>query len=175
MYYEKTMAALERYQTPTPEAAAIINALLADLKIITENMRERILDCSAINRQRKKYRNTCKSSKTNLSGLYFDCKTDDTLQQDKRLESEVHVTILNEPGSEFICHASPPSHNALDLTTTVLASIPPEEMNKVRVIGTDATNSNTGIDNGCITMLENSLKRKCHWNVCLQFSLHMVL
>ena len=37
----------------------------------------------------------------------------------------------------------------------------------VNIVGMDGTNVNTGKNNGSIRILEEKLKRKLHWSICL--------
>ena len=70
--------------------------------------------------------------KSNISGLYFDSKIDSMLQPNKKLHPENHLTILNEPGSEYIGHIAMTGHSAVDLLNGIVDMVPAEELKQVK-------------------------------------------
>ena len=70
--------------------------------------------------------------KYNISGLYFDSKIDSTLQPNKKLHPENHLTILNEPCSEYIGHIVMAGHSAVDLLNGIVDTVPAEEFKQVK-------------------------------------------
>ena len=161
------MRAAERFGTPDTEPATLISCVLLDRNIITDKDRHEIVDRNVVRRQRKRIRQDSLPTKRNISGLYFDSKIDDTLQPNKTIQPENHLTILNEPGSEYVCYTPLPSHKSVDILRGIVNSIPPEEFKEIMAIGADGTNTNTGGGGGAITLIERELKRKCNWNVSL--------
>ena len=84
--------------------AAIISSLLLDLGTITSSNRDRIIDRNAVRRQRKRCRSENIPEKVNMNSIYFDEKIDSTLQSSRKKLDEEQITIINEPGNEYICH-----------------------------------------------------------------------
>ena len=64
------MVSADIFGTSTAELATLMNSIMADRNVITEDNLEELIDCSAINRQRRKFRKMSKPSKANISGLY---------------------------------------------------------------------------------------------------------
>ena len=147
--------------------ASIITGVLVDLNIVNRNDLSQVVDRSLVRRIRSRIRAESMPEKSNISSIYFDSKIDTTLQKDKTLRPENHVTILNEPGCEYIGHKVIPGHSALDMLNGIVDCIPPEEFDSVLAIGADGTNTNTGSQGGVIALIERKLKRKCHWIVSL--------
>ena len=77
-------------------------------------------------------------SKCNISGLYFDGKIE-SMQNDKTLKNENHLTILNEPGSVYVGHKAMAGHAAIDIKNAIIATIPADELQKVMAIGANGT------------------------------------
>ena len=75
-----------------------------------------------------------------------------------------HITIINEPGSEYMCHAVSLGHKAEDIYNAIVNRIS-ESLNCLKVIGADVTNTNTGHKTGIISRLEGKIEQKRHWNV----------
>ena len=159
--------AADRFRISTAAVAAIVNAFMVNIGIVTEENPNKLIDCSTINRQRAKCRKENKPDKTNLTGLYVDCKTDNTIQIDKTMKMKYHLTMLNEPGSKYICHTTTAGNKAVDLCRSIVNAIEPEELKKILVLGADGTNSNTGRFGGCIHLLEKKINRKCVSLECL--------
>ena len=163
------MKSAERFGTSDTELATIITSVLIDRKIITKDATSEIVDRNVVRRQRNKCRENDTPLKSNISGLYFDSKIDSTLQSNKKLHPENHLTVLNEPGSEYIGHIAMAGHSVVDLLNGIVDTVPSEELKQVGVTGADGTNTNTGRHGGAIALLEKKLKRKFHWNVSFIF------
>ena len=157
------------------ELATIVTSVLMDLKIITKDDTSKIFDRSAVRRQRARCRAESRTEKIYISDLYFDSKIDYTMQPCKTLKPVNHVTLLNEPGSQYITHKSMAGHTAVDLLNGIIEGVPAEDLDKIKGVGADGTNTNTGLHGGAIALLENKLKRKLHWNVSSVFNIKDII
>ena len=139
----------ERYSIPDIPLGAIISSLSLDLGIITSSNRHRIIDRNAVRRQCKRCHSENIPKKVNMNSIYFDGKIDSTLQSDGKTTYYHH----NEPGSEYMCYAVSLGHKAEDIYNAIVNSIS-EDLNCLKVIGADGTNTNTGHKTGIISRLE---------------------
>ena len=55
--------------------------------------------------------------------IYFDRKIDSTLQSNGKKLDEEHITIINEPGSEYTWHALSLGHKAEDIYNDIVNNI----------------------------------------------------
>ena len=172
-YYPIMIKMAERYNVKDTHLAACLSGYLVDTQQITDNDYSMVIDSSTIRRQKKRCRRENRPSKTNLSAIYFDGKKDKTLQSNGFMKVEEHVTILNEPGSEYVGHTIPESGKTEHVTESIINAISPEELKMVKVVGSDGTSTNTGNNNGIITRLERHLGKKLHWNVRNYFFLYI--
>ena len=81
----------------------------------------------------------------------------------KKLDEE-HITIINEPGSEYMCNAVSLDHTAEYIYNAIVNSIS-KNLNCLNVIGADGTNTNIGHKTGKISCLKRKIEKKCYWNV----------
>ena len=172
-YYECAMKIAERFGVRDTIVAALLSAVFVDLGIVTENDRSRILDRCAVRRQRSRCRKEIIPERSGFSGLYFDGKTDKTIQPNSTFKMENHLTLLNEPGSEFICHKVLKGHKANDIFEAIEEESN-EDIYKIKVLGADGTCINTGKWNGALALIEKKIGRKCHWNVCIPFRMLII-
>ena len=63
-----------------------------------------------------------------------------------------------------MCNSVSLGHKAEDKYNAIVNSIG-ENLNCLKVIGADGTNTNTGHKTGIISRLERKIEQKCHWNV----------
>ena len=161
------IANAERYGVPDTALAAVINGFMYDIGRISQSDRSHIIDRNVIRTQRKLYREENTPNITSLSGLYFDGKKDRTLQKDGTKRVAEHVTLINEPGNQYIMHTIPPNSTGESVAASIIESLGSDEMAAIKVIGCDGTSGNTGIHKGVITRIESHLNRKLHWNVCI--------
>ena len=71
------------------------------------------------------------------------------------------ITIINEPGSEYMCHAVSLGNKAEYLYNAIFKSTR-ENLNCLKVICANGTNTNTGRKKGIISRLERKIEQKCH-------------
>ena len=74
----------------------------------------------------------------------------------KKLDVE-HITIINEPGSEYMCHTLSLGRKAEDIYNAIVNNI--------------SGHTNTGHKTGIISRLERKIEQKCHSNVSKFFIL----
>ncbi|GBM43302.1 hypothetical protein AVEN_220830-1 [Araneus ventricosus] len=94
--------------------AAIVSAALQDVGIISESNVLNLVDRNKIRRGRAMVRTTLLSQAINdydhnQFGLYFDGRKDRTLSMDdnrRKVIIEEHISLVKEPGSEYIGHVS---------------------------------------------------------------------
>ena len=71
---------------------------------------------------------------------------------------EAHITIINEPGSEYMCHALSLGHKAEDIYNAIVNNIS-ENLNSLKAIGADGANTNTGHKTGINSRLERKIEK----------------
>ena len=168
------MMMAERYDVKDTPLAAIISGLFVDIGWITNQKRSRILDRCAVRRQRKQCRlENMPTEKSDMTGLYFDGKIDVTIQKDGTKKKEEHITMLNEPGGQYLCHAVSDGHKALDIFNSIKQKLG-DDIQYLKVLGADGTNTNTGRRNGALSLIENHIHCKCHWNVSIYKHIHII-
>ncbi|XP_037049023.1 uncharacterized protein LOC119083408 [Bradysia coprophila] len=167
---------LDRFKLSSTVGAAISSATLVDVGMITETDMSNVIDTCKIKRAREKHRNNLiNSSLEKFEGLYFDGKKDKTLvlSQDgsKRLViTEEHLSLVKEPGSEYIGHICPSNSKA----STVLKSLSDffnskadtDFMKNLKVVGCDGTVGNTGCNAGIIALIEKKIGVPLQWFIC---------
>ena len=94
-----------RYGMPERSAAALLTAFMHDEVMLTTNRSARVIDRNVIRRWKQNVFSNQIPNKIN--SIYFDGKIDKTRQSDGYFRSEDHITIISEPGSEFITHVTP--------------------------------------------------------------------
>ena len=94
-----------RYIVSERATAALLNAFIYEEGIITLNDTSRAIDRNTI--RRWKATMFADEIPVKMTGLYFDGKKDMTLQRNGNMELEEHITIMSEPGSEYVTHAIP--------------------------------------------------------------------
>ncbi|GBN79846.1 hypothetical protein AVEN_76905-1 [Araneus ventricosus] len=108
-----------------------------------------------------------------IKSLYFDGRKDETVQQisgHRKLTSQAHVALIEEPGSKYIGHISLTAgesvkeiaHCVIKFTKTNTMSLLSQS-----VIGCDGTNVNTGWKGGVIRLLETYVGRPLQWKLCM--------
>lgn len=160
-------------------AATIASAVLEDVGIIKESDKDHVIDRMKIRRQRRKARSSLQtalmSKPLKLRGLYFDGRKDKTLTQERtgskhyrKIITEEHYTLIQEPGSEYIGHISPNSGSAEDITASISTFICSNviDTSNLSAVGCDGTAINTGSKGGVIRRLELKIGRPLQWFVC---------
>lgn len=178
MSLKNVSAVCDRYGTSDRESAAIVSAAFQDLGVINNDDKSLVVDRHKLRRARQKTRRKVLNPKiSTFVGLFFDGRKDQTLVQTnvngktknvKKLEE--HITLINEPGSNFMGHiAISLAGTAANITNKILNFI---DKNKIVTkdwcaIGCDGTNCNTGWKSGIIRCIELKLKKQMQWIVCL--------
>ncbi|GBL99657.1 hypothetical protein AVEN_68901-1 [Araneus ventricosus] len=114
---KKVLAAvrtLDRFGISDRAGAAIVSAALQDVGIISESNVLNVVDKNKIRRGRTKARTALlsqviKDYDHNQFGLYFDGRKDRTLSMEdnrRKVIKEEHISLVKEPGSEYIGHVS---------------------------------------------------------------------
>ncbi|GBO24241.1 hypothetical protein AVEN_212735-1, partial [Araneus ventricosus] len=114
---KKVLAAvrtLDRFGISDRAGAAIVSAALQDVGIISESNVLNVVDRNKIRRGRTKARTTLlsqviKDYDHDQFGLYFDGRKDRTLSMEdnrSKVIIEEHISLVKEPGSEYIGHVS---------------------------------------------------------------------
>jgi len=141
--------------------AAIVSATLVDFGFTNCGP----IDRSKIRRERKKFR---ESLQQNLSekhlGLYFDGRKDKTFTSSGRSITEEHISVISEPNSKYIDHATVSTGSSEAISEALLDSF---DFKEVVCVGCDSTAVNTGIHSGVIRRLELQLGRSLHWAICM--------
>jgi hypothetical protein len=164
-------------------AAAIASAALQDLGVITEDDKTNVIDRMKIRRARSKNRRDLINDSrynqiTENRGLFFDGRKDKTIVQEKKgtklykkVISEEHVSLIEEPNSKFLGHVTPKSGTGKDIADSILEFLEDREHNKqllnFTAIGCDGTVVNTGHSNGVISLMEKEIGRPLQWLICL--------
>ncbi|GBO33242.1 hypothetical protein AVEN_137095-1, partial [Araneus ventricosus] len=149
---EKVLAAvrtLDRFGISDQAGAAIVSATLQDVGIISGSNVLNVVERNKIRRGRTKARTTLlsqviKDYAHDQFGLYFDELKDRTLSMKdnrRKVIIEEHISLVKEPGSEYIGHVC----------------------NKVRF---DGTSVNTVVKGGIIRNMELILNHPLQWFVC---------
>ncbi|GBL89051.1 hypothetical protein AVEN_255193-1 [Araneus ventricosus] len=106
---------LDRFSISDRAGAAIVSAALQYVGIISESNVSNVVDRNKIRLERTKARTTLSSQSVikdydhEQFGLYFDRRKDGTLSMDdsrKKVIIEEHISLVKEPGSEYIGHLS---------------------------------------------------------------------
>ncbi|GBO07535.1 hypothetical protein AVEN_105756-1 [Araneus ventricosus] len=105
---------LDRFGISDRTGAAIVSAALQDVGIISENHVLYVVDRYKIERGRTKTRTTVlsqviKDYDQDLFGLYLVGRKDRTLSMEdnrRKVIIEEHISLVKEPGSEYIGHVS---------------------------------------------------------------------
>ena len=139
-----------RYNISHAATAALATSVLMDYKVITKNNTSQVVDKNKVVREKARVANEIRRSSqdfSNLTGLYFDGRIDDTVEKSKvgnkiytKIIREDHYSLLKEPGSEYIGHVSPSSGDAATISETIWNYFSTEnrgELKELQVIGCD--------------------------------------
>ena len=86
--------------------------------------------------------------------------------------SEEHICLITEPGSKYLGHFTTETGSSLSIHSGITRFLEEKSfsMTSLVAIGCDGTNVNTGMNNGVIKRIEDSLGRPVHWFVCMLHS-----
>ena len=174
----------DRTGTSDRAAAAIASSTLQDFGIVTEDDSTKVIDRSKVRRARSRVRKetSCKvgynkaSSETGVTSIFFDGRRDKTLTVVRKgvkrhisTATEEHITILEEPGSKYICHVTPTGSTADHISEAIIKSLQEKnlDLEQLCAVGCDGTAVNTGRNKGIISRLEHFLQRPLQWVICL--------
>lgn len=168
----------DRYGISDRSAAAIATAVLEDYDIVTANDSFNVIDPSKIRRERKRKRIEIKPSEESkiVSGIYFDGRKDKTMNNNKegskfyrRIVTEEHISLIQEPGSLYLGHVTPNGSTAKDIKNSITSFIADSKIDVEHfvAIGCDGTNVNTGRAGGVISLLEKEYGKPLQWLICM--------
>ena len=161
--------------------ASLATALLIDLKIVTKEDSHLIVDPTKVQRARTRVMDSekCEALKeieeSKLECVFFDGRRDKTkvivVDEDgdefARTEFEEHYT-LTDP-HKYLTHVTPEEGTGAKGTAEKVIEFLEDvnQLENVKIIGGDSTNSNTGWKNGSIHLIEAAKKEKVLWDICL--------
>ena len=170
----------ERFQISDRAAAALANAVLKDVGLVTENDKKLVIDKNKLRRERQKYREDIRQNQSKffhmINGVYVDGRKDATLitsQLDngksyQSMHLEEHYVMVGEPGEYYLTHFGTANGKGCSIADGIFSAIKDTELQeKLEVIGSDGAATMTGVNSGCIRTLEVLLKRPLQWVVCL--------
>ena len=161
--------------------AAIINAALADYGIIAIDKMSQAVDKSKLRRAIKSYAKEVKAEqiaelkKRKPGGCWFDGKKDETLhtitddqgRKKNIVFKEEHVSVICQPGGDYVTHLTPPGGKGVEIATDLAKFLKDHNLaDTTLVVGCDSTAVNTGNQNGVLTFLERIFKRRVLWQIC---------
>lgn len=135
--------------------AKISTAVLADFDLVSPEQQTYIVDKNKVRREVNKIRKELRENDlrvlegTPIKSLYFDGRKDETFQQisgHRKLTSEAHVALIEEPGSKYIGHISlTAGESAKEIAQGIIKFTKAYNMSfqNLSVIGCDGTNVNT--------------------------------
>lgn len=169
----------DRYGVPDRQAAALVSATLHD---VGYGDRSKVVDRSKVRRARNELRNEKVTERREqlerkvLRGLYFDGRKDRTLSlvkvggiAKKQVTNDEHITLLEEPGSHYLSHFTPPCGTAVAIKSGIFDFFIDNDVSleNLVAVGCDATVVNTGQIGGVVHLIESELQRPVQWLVCM--------
>jgi hypothetical protein len=165
--------------------ATIATAVLEEAGLVNELDTSKVIDKNKIRRAKKRMRSKLSrvaadaDRDESIKGIYFDGRKDTTKIKETvgyrtyvKCIKEEHVSLIQEPGSEYLGHITPITGSARNVVSSIMDFFHSMNIDTSGVIavGCDGTAVNTGKNNGIIRLLEEKLGRPLHWFICL---LHM--
>ena len=92
--------------------AMILNAFMYEEGIVSYLIPSRLVDRHSIHRWKASIFE--EEIPVSVNGLFFDGKMDETRQKNNTMKKEEHITLLSEPGSEYIGHVIPVGRNTAE-------------------------------------------------------------
>ncbi|GBN35177.1 hypothetical protein AVEN_164176-1 [Araneus ventricosus] len=150
--------------------AAILSAALQDVGIISESNVLNVVDRNKIRLGRTKARTTLlsqviKDYDHDQFGLYFYGRKYRTLSMEdnrRKVIIEEHISLVKEPGSEYIGHVSV----NFGRTKIIVNNIYSFFVMRCNKVGCDRTSVNIGVKGGIIRNMELILNRPLQWSAC---------
>lgn len=122
--------ACDRLGISDRSAAAIATAVLQDFGVVSKEDTFNVVDRNKIRRARQKKRRELQmlvEDSNELQSLYFDGRKDHTITNMlkgskwyKQKVLEEHLSLIEEPGSKYIGHVTPPSGTADDIKHSII-------------------------------------------------------
>ncbi len=142
--FPNTMLIAKKYNAPTRETAAFMNVVLQDLDMATtENLVSRRKVRNMMDQYGKKEA-TINKEKKGLLCIKFDGRRDKTLQDGNRFSQDEHVTVVAEPGGQYIDHFTPSSGEGRDIANEIVAILDEHDsQSTIPAVGADGTSVNT--------------------------------
>lgn len=174
---KETSLVSQRFGISSRAAALIVSSAFKDANILEPSL---IIDKNKIRREQKKVQKDLIEAARKKSpplGLYFDGRKDKTLSNFqggkkfyRKIFIEEHISLIGEPGSQYLGHVTPKSGSAEDICKCLI-DFGQNEINggwsKLLVVGSDGTAVNTGWKGGVIRKIEEKLDRSLQWIICL--------
>lgn len=176
---DRTVLVAQRYGVSERATAAIASSVLADVGLVSDGKRNLVTDKNKVRRSKIKLSSSLETEfRNNLvapQSLYFDGRKDDTILQVKMgskfrrsTVKEEHISVLSEPGTEYLGHFVPMSGSAEDICNGLYElMLKKGGINNLESVGCDGTVVNTGWKNGIIRCLEKKIGRPLQWIICL--------
>ena len=111
------------------------------------------------------------SENTGITCLMFDGRKDKTniINEDgsKQEVTEEHISLVQEPGGEYLDHLYPKSGTAADISDKIIDFLhESKSIHTLETIGADSTAVNTGEHNGVIRKIEKYIGRPLQRVIC---------
>lgn len=173
-----TAVACDRFRVKNRSATGLATALLKDIGLVTPNDSRFAINKNKIWRSRVNTRQKLSDIKVDaINALYFDGRKDKTLVQRKSNEIihhksivEEHITLLQEPGSQYIGHTTPKSGKSIHLAESICEFFRSNSgtiaQTTFNAVGCDGTNANVGHKGGVIRRLELTVNRTLQYIIC---------
>ena len=177
--YRNTVLTAQRYGVSDRATAAIASSVLADHGLVSEEDSSLVVDRNKLIREKgkinKQLQKKINDNKVPTYAIYFDGRKDQTnvtVQKGMKFRNvtivEEHISVLSEPGSNYLGHVTPESGRADDISEAVFNLILTNgDIDKIEALGCDGTSTNTGYKGGAIRCFEKKLNRSVQWIVCL--------
>lgn len=164
----------DRYCVSDRHTAALFSATLRDVGHDDQDT----FDRSKVRRESKSLRGDKMAEiseqlqRKSLRGLFFDGRKDRSLSvveaggtSKKNVTVDEHITLLEEPGSQYLGHFTPACGTAVEIKSGIFDFLVHDNnvsFNHLMAVGCDATNVNTGQNGGVIRLIESDLQ--CPYN-----------
>ena len=170
-----------RWNVSPRGGAAIISAALVDYGIVTENDTALVVDKNKLRREIEAFQNELKEEQMlELSikkpgGFWFDGKKDDTLcvetdsegKKKNVVKKEEHVSVISEPGGQYVTHLTPPGGKGVEIAKDLTCFLQKFDLlESWDVIGADSTAVNTGKKTGVIATVEKITGKRKLSQIC---------
>lgn len=179
---EKVCQTADRRGISVRDVSLIVTSALEDLGIVTNTKCKMVVDKSKTHRSRTVSRRETMANvqKSSLICFQFDGKMAKNLQMEHtqigdRLRKKLirqrmeNIIIIQQPGESLLGFFSTPDSDALSIFNEFLSFFAKKNISltQLMAVGCDGASTNTGVDHGVITRLEEYLGRPLHWIICM--------